>query len=188
METPLNMFLIIIQQGIKMALRPAKIYRHFTRRPYTRTAHKQKKAFITGAPGSRITLFEMGNKQGTFEKTLKLKIQKDCIIRSNALEAARIASNSFIKKKVDTGNYYLKIHPYPHHILRYHPLAGVAQADRYYSGMSHAFGKPIGRAARCKKGQEIITVKINQNNVQLAKEALKRASMKFPIASKISIE
>ncbi len=171
-----------------MALRPAKIYRNFTRRPFTRTAQKQKKAFITGAPGSRITLFEMGNKKDTFEKTLKLKISKDCIIRSNALEAARIASNSYIKNKIDVMSYYLKVHPYPHHILRYHPLAGVAQADRYYSGMSHAFGRPTGRAARCRKGQEIITVRINEANVKIAKEALKRASMKFSVSSKISIE
>ncbi len=170
-----------------MGLRPARIYRKPPKKPYTRRAQKKEKAYITGAPAPRISIFEMGNKKGDFQKTLILKVNKECAIRGNALEAARIASNSYLKKYVDVKNYYLKINVYPHHVLRYHPLAGVAQADRYYQGMSHPFGRPSGRAAIVEKNQEIITIKINEDNVSIAKTALERASMKLPVSSKIII-
>jgi large subunit ribosomal protein L10e len=44
--------------------------------------------------------------------------------------------------------------------------------------MKFSFGKPIGLAARIKKGQIIMEVKAN--NEEVARKALKRAAYKFP--------
>lgn len=168
-----------------MALRPARIYRKW-KRPYTRISSKvHAKNYIKGIPGSKLRLFDIGNLKGNFDVSLSLIPKKTSQIRHNALEAARIASNSFLKKNVDETDYHLKIRVYPHHILREHAQAAVAQADRFYQGMSHPFGKPIGVAARVKEGQPIITISVMNQDVKIAKEALRRAGDKMPIACKI---
>jgi large subunit ribosomal protein L10e len=63
-----------------------------------------------------------------------------------------------------------------------------AHADRLQDGMRRAFGKPIGTAARVLPNQTIITVKVNTDGVEVAKEALKRGSAKLPIPCRIVIE
>lgn len=162
-----------------MGLRPAKCYRDVKQHAYTRTAKKvMKKAFITGVPGSRIHSFDMGNPSGSYEIEVSLVIQEPKQLRHNQLEAARVASNQYLSRNIKEG-YYLKIRTYPHHVLREHALAAGAGADRFSSGMAKAFGKPVGVAARVKKGQKIISVFTSRANLALAKEALRRAKMKL---------
>jgi large subunit ribosomal protein L10e len=84
--------------------------------------------------------------------------------------------------------FYLKVEVYPHHVIRYHPTAGVAQADRYYQGMSKPFGRPDARAAILKENQEVLNVYINDENLSKAKEALRRAARKLPVPTKIVVE
>jgi large subunit ribosomal protein L10e len=46
--------------------------------------------------------------------------------------------------------------------------------------MRGAFGKPLGKAARVDIGTILFSIRCNANNVQTAKEALRRSSFKFP--------
>ena len=54
--------------------------------------------------------------------------------------------------------------------------------------MRKAFGKPVGSAARVRVGQPIIEVGVNENAVEIAKEALKMGQDKLPIPCRIIIE
>ena len=53
--------------------------------------------------------------------------------------------------------------------------------------MAHPFGKPIGVAARVNKGQTIFQVKIDKQNLAVAKQALERASKKLPCSCMIQV-
>ena len=130
----------------------------------------------------------MGNKEREFEKKVTLNVEEGCGIRDNALEAMRVAANSYLKKEVLPENYNLRIPIYPHNILRYHPQAGVAQADRYYSGMKKPFGRPTGRSALVDDNQEVLIIKVDEGNVQDAKKAAERAGMKIPVSFKVRVE
>jgi len=109
-------------------------------------------------------------------------------VRHNALEAARVAANRLLEVKAGKDNYHLKIRVYPHQVLRENPMAAGAGADRISDGMRRAFGKPIGSAARVSRGQKLMTVRITQEFVSFAKEALRRASMKFPMPTRMVVD
>ena len=81
----------------------------------------------------------------------------------------------------------MRIRPYPHHILRENPLASGAGADRFSTGMKKSFGKPIGQAVRLKKGSILFEVKVDKNNLKLARTALKRAASKLPCSTTIQV-
>lgn len=171
-----------------MGLRPARCYRKVTQHPYTRTAKKvMRKAFITGVPGSRIHTFDMGDQRGKYEVEASLVIQEPMQLRHNQLEAARVASNQYMTVKVKEP-FFMKIRPYPHHVLREHALAAGAGADRFSTGMARAFGKPTGTAARVKKGQKVISIFTNKANIDIAKESLRRARMKLSGKYRVIIE
>jgi len=130
-------------------LRNGTCYRHL-KIPYTRTSKRKSKAFIVGIPGSKIVRFVLGEKSKKFDSQVVLISEKDINLRHNCLESARIASVRFIELKAGKNNFRLVIHPFPHHIMRENPIAAGAGADRFQKGMTHAFGKPYGRAARVK--------------------------------------
>ena len=46
--------------------------------------------------------------------------------------------------------------------------------------MRDSFGKPIGKTARVKKGQIIMSVSVLEEKIDIAKEALRRANAKLP--------
>lgn len=133
-----------------------------------------------GVPASRINTFEMGVTNGDFPVTITMKIKEPCQIRHTALEAARIACNRVLAKMAGGTNYHMKIRVYPHHVLRENKLATGAGADRISSGMRAAFGKAVGTAARVQSGQAIITVRVPLQYVNVAKDALWKASLKLP--------
>ena len=172
-----------------MGDRPASIYREQPNQPYTRKAQNKNDNYVAGAPAPRVTQYEMGARGKDFEKEVILVAEKDCNIRSEALEAGRVAANSFLSKVFDPEEEYkLKIRPYPHHVLRYHPLAGIAQADRYYEGMRKPFGRPIGRAALVDEQQKVYRIDVDQGDVQVARKALERATHKMPVKCRVKID
>jgi len=172
-----------------MGMRPARIYRDIPGQPYTRMSEKSDNDnYIKGAPAPKITIFETGDRSRDFDTTVTLRLDEECTIRSNALESSRVAANSYVKRNAGENNYFLKIRPYPHHVLRYHPLAGVAQADRYYEGMRKPFGRPIGRAAIMDEGQVLLEIRVDADDVQLAKKAAERAGMKIPVGFRVRVE
>ena len=171
-----------------MGLRPGKVYRNWER-PYTRQATKRpRKSYVRGVPGSKLRIHVMGNRKETFEATIHLVTKKQVQIRHNALEAGRIAANAYLKKHLEEDNYFLKMRVYPHHIMREHAQAAIAQADRFYQGMSHPFGKPNGVAARVRLGQPIMSVNVNKKDESTVREALRRAGDKMPCSCCVEVE
>lgn len=63
----------------------------------------------------------------------------------------------------------------------------MAQADRFQEGMKKAYGKPVGVAARVKRGKSILVAEVEKEHVETAKEALKRAGDKFPVPCRIVV-
>ncbi len=97
-----------------------------------------------------------------------------------ALEAARISANRHLRKHIGRENYFLRILVYPHHVVREHRLMSFAGADRLQDGMRKAFGKPFGTAARVRRDQKLMSVRVNKKHVPIAQRAFKVAKMKFP--------
>lgn len=157
-------------------------------RPYTRKSKFKKKDFIGGTPPLRIVAFDMGNLRKEFETTCNLFSKDNIQIRQNSIESARLTTNRFLEKNLGKTNFNFKIRIYPHHVLRENPLAAGAGADRMSTGMKKSFGKPIGIAARVKKGQKLFTVSVDKANIKLAKKALERAAHKLPCACSVKAD
>ncbi len=170
-----------------MALRPGRTIKQ-KKRPYTRVSkRKPRKSYVVGVPHPRIHVFEMGNKEGDFDRALYMVSKDDVQIRHNALEAARIVTQKYLEKKLGKENFFFKILVYPHHVLREKSIATGAGADRFSRGMKLAFGRPVGKAAIVKSGQNIFLVKVNKKNIKTAREALKRASSKMRCRTRVEV-
>ena len=117
----------------------------------------------------------------------ELLAEDACEIRHTALEAARQICNATIRDEAGPMGYALRIHTYPHQVLRENKQATGAGADRVSQGMRCAFGKNVGTAARVKRGQRVISLKFNPSDFLVAKEALRKASMKFPTTCRITL-
>lgn len=168
-----------------MPLRPAKCYKKLER-PYVRQSQRRpEKGYVKGVPESKIHRFEAGNKNKEFSGRLYLIAKMHGQIRSNALEAARVAANKVLAEALGEEGFYMKVLIYPHHVLRENMLATGAGADRFQTGMRQSFGKPIGVAARTKAGQELLLVMVDKSKMDVAKKALKVASSKIPVTCKI---
>ena len=77
---------------------------------------------------------------------------------------------------------------FPHQIIREKRRVTVAQADRFQDGMKLSWGKPAYAAARIAKLQPVIIVEVDKEGIEDAKEALKRASAKFPTKCRIVVK
>ncbi|MBS3113608.1 50S ribosomal protein L16 [Candidatus Woesearchaeota archaeon] len=166
-------------------LRTFTSYRNL-KRPYTRTSKFKAKSYIRMTPNVKVVRFDIGaNKE--FGCTLNLLSKSDLQIRDNALESARQTSNKLLETYLGLNGFHLKVKVYPYHVLREHALASGAGADRFSSGMAHSFGKPMGVAARIKKGQTIFQVSVDKQNIGVAKQALERASKKLPCSCTIQL-
>ncbi len=166
-----------------MPARPGKCYRQINRPPYTR------KEYIKRIPVSKVVLWRMGKRRNrNFELTISLLAKEAVQIRHTALEAMRISANRYLMKQLGAENYFLWIRTYPHQILREKKMMAFAGADRIQEGMRRSFGKPFALAARVKPGQPVLTLEVDFKNLQVAKDALRRASMKLPTPCKISLD
>jgi len=157
-----------------MGIRPAKCYREVKGKAYTRTAKRvMKKAFIRGIPGSKIQIFDMGNKSKRSWKMSVHLVSKDLIqVRHNQLEAVRMVVFKTLNNAIGRQNFFFRIRAYPHHVMRENPMATGAGADRFQQGMRSSFGKPIGRAARLKPGSDLLSVYVDdEKHLELIKRA-----------------
>ncbi len=171
-----------------MGLRPARCYRRLER-PYTRLAVRvPDKNYIGGVPPVRIRKFVTGNPSVDADAVFYL-VAKDALqIRDNALEAARMAINRYLEKKLTDKGYLLRLRVFPHHVLRENKQLTGAGADRMQRGMSQAFGKPIGRAAQVRPGTIIFEVRTKRANEPVVREAFRRAVMKLPGHYRVVVE
>jgi large subunit ribosomal protein L10e len=129
----------------------------------------------------------MGDNKGTFDYELKLNALQRTQIRHMALEASRVATNRILIDKLEN-DYYMKVLPYPHVILRENKMIFGAHADRLQQGMRRSFGRTVGTAARIEPGQTLMIVKVKANALETAKESLKRGAAKLPIPCRIVVE
>ena len=161
-----------------MARKPAKMYRQIKGQSFTR------REYSGGVPNNRILRYHMGNRKraeaGDFEICLELQVDNSWQIRDTALEAARQVANSTIREGAGADGYALRIHTYPHQILRENKQATGAGADRVSQGMRLSYGKNVGTAARVKRGQTVVSVRTNEANYADARESLRKAGCKFP--------
>ena len=159
----------------------ARNFRNPDRMAYTR------RKFMGGIPGNKIVKFTMGNTGKKFPMRVELINLMHGQIRNNSLESARIAANRQLELQLGHDLYAMKVVPFPHIVLREHKRVNVAQADRFQEGMKRPYGKPTGTAARVKRGEPLIVIEVEQEGVEVAREALKRAMDKFPVPSKIFV-
>lgn len=164
-----------------MVRKPAKMYHEIKGQAYTR------REYMGGVPASRIVHFDDGDIIGKYPVSLSLIASEQHQVRDNALEAARIAANKYIQKKIGN-NYHLKICVYPHNVLRENKLAVGAGADRVSQGMRASFGTLVGTAARVKHDQVVMRLFVKEENIDVGKEALRRAKMKLPVPHYILVE
>lgn len=157
-------------------------------RPYTRKSKYRALNYVRATPNHKIVRFDMGNPKKEYTHTVNLNVKEPIQIRHNAIESARQSSNRIMEKKAGKTEYHLKIRKYPHHYLRENPLASGAGADRMSTGMKKSFGKVISCAAQFKAGETFISIKVNKQHIDLAKEALIRAKNKLPVSCSILIE
>ncbi len=168
-----------------MALRPGRTVRR-PERPYTRVSKKvPRKSYVVGVPPLKTHLFEMGTLK-EYDVTLYLVSKQNAQIRDNAIEAGRIVAHKFLESNLGS-NYFMKILTYPHHVLREKPIATGAGADRYSQGMRLSFGKPAGRAVQATVGQRLVELRINKENLEIGKKALKKFGSKLSATTRIDV-
>ncbi|MFQ3321635.1 MAG: large subunit ribosomal protein L10e [Candidatus Thalassarchaeaceae archaeon] len=168
-----------------MARKPAVMYRRIKGQSFTR------RKYTGGVPNNRILRYHMGNRKkaeaNEFLVTIELKADNPCQVRDSALEAARQVANSTIRDSSGTEGYALRMHTYPHQILRENKQATGAGADRVSQGMRLSFGKNVGTAARVQRNQTIMSIKTDPENYLAAKNALRKANCKFPTPCTTSV-
>jgi len=159
----------------------ARNYREVKGMPYT------KNKYIHGSPPAKITKFSMGDPSGNYSYQVSLISEKRVQIRHNALEAARVAVNRHLEQNLGN-SFFMRVLPLPHVILRENKMLFMPHADRFQEGMSRAFGKPVGRAARVEPKQPIVVAYVLDNGVEAAKEAMRRGEAKLPTPCRIVIQ
>jgi len=162
-----------------MGIRRAKCYRWDTP-AFTRVSNNPADSYVTGVPGIKISRFDLGDPKGDFDLQLQLVVDENIQIRHNALEAGRQTAVRWLEKTLGKKGFFMKVRVYPHHILRENKTAAGAGADRVSSGMRQSFGTPVGKAARVKKGQVIVSINLPSAKIDAGKEALRKANAKMP--------
>jgi large subunit ribosomal protein L10e len=165
-----------------MGKRPAHCYTKISGPANTRT-----KKYVRGIPGSKIVMYDMGNKSKEFPVEVHLVAEEACQVRHMAIEAARQAVNRALLKRIGRDNFHFRVRLHPHHVLRENKMMAFAGADRMQDGMRRSFGKPADRAARIGAGTEMLTVKIEPRNIKTAMFCLEKASSKLPTPAKIQV-
>jgi large subunit ribosomal protein L10e len=163
-----------------MTRKPARMWREIEGQIYTRTE------YMGGIPVCRVTQFDTGNLKTHFPLSLSLSGEEAAQVRDTALEAARVSAVRVLEKAAPN-QYHVKVRRYPHQILREHKMAMGAGADRISSGMRGAFGKPVWHAVRAQIGAELLTVSTTEEHLAAAKEALRKASHKIGIPTRVIV-
>ena len=162
-----------------MKLRPGRCVRKVNSQAWGRySVKKPKKNYIKALPRTSLLIFNMGVVKPDYDLSLTLNSKQNVQIRSNSLEAARQSANKYLEKEIP-GAYFMRVVPFPHNVVREKKFASGAGADRVSQGMTLSFGKPASVAARIHDGQTIFELKTSAENKKVAREALRRASMKL---------
>ncbi len=160
-------------------LRPARTFRHIDSQAWARYSQKKpRKNYIRALPHTSLLIFKMGVSSDSYDATVTLNTETNVQVRSNAIEAARMQVHKYLEGAIPAG-YEFRVLVYPHMVIREHKMATGAGADRISQGMSHAFGKPTGVAARLRSGQPVFMIRTTKKNVGHAKEAFRKASEKL---------
>lgn len=164
-----------------MARKPASMYRDITQHAYTR------KEYTGGIPQSTLLTFETGTPQRDFPVIMNLVTDERCQVRSQALEAARIAGNRHLEKHIGKNNFFFKVRVVPHHIIRENKQATGAGADRVSQGMRRAFGTNVGQAARVLRDQTLFELRTTKEFAKRGREALRKVGMKMPTPCRVEV-
>ena len=157
-------------------------------RPYTRFSTVRKKAFVKSRPGKKVIKYDMGDLIGGTEKydiRVELISKEPGLVRSNAVEAARITALRRLEPVLGRKGFYFKIKTVPHHAIRENPLAAGAGADRLSTGMKHSFGKIIAMAARIEAQKVLMEIYVPKEHEAVARNALAGANKKLPLRTTI---
>ena len=101
-------------------------------------------------------------------------------IRHMALESTRLAANKTLEKTTGESGYNSRLRVYPHIRLRENKTIAAAGADRLSEGMRRAFGKANSLAVRARQGQVIMEMNVDEEHLEAAKSALRKACVKLP--------
>jgi len=160
-----------------MGRRPWKCYRQQKGKPWI------KSRYCRGVPDSKIRIFDIGKRNAPVEQfplvIHMVSMEKICI-SSEALEAARITANRYLAKMCGQTGFHLRIRVQPFHVTRINKMLSCAGADRLQTGMRHAWGKPMGTAARVKIGTVLMSVRVADKDKAHALEAYRRTGFRFP--------
>jgi large subunit ribosomal protein L10e len=171
-----------------MGLRPGKCYRTHHKPAFTRVAIKvHKKNYIGSTPGLRTRQFNTGNPLRKYSHIVDFIAEEKVQIRDNSLEAIRVGINRDLTKTTGKENFFMRLRIYPYQILRENKQAQGAGADRVTKGMSHPYGKPIGRAARVRVGQKILSILVNEEHLGMVKNALNKSKAKLSCRTSIKV-
>jgi large subunit ribosomal protein L10e len=160
-----------------MGRRPARCYRICNGKPFPKSRYNR------GVPDPKIRAYDIGHKRAPvddFPICINLVSKEMEQVSSEALEAARIAANKILITRCKKEGFHMRVRVHPWHVLRINKMLSCAGADRLQQGMRGAYGKPYGKVARVDIDQILISVRTKEDNIENAKEALRRASMKFP--------
>ncbi len=170
-----------------MKLRPARSVRSIHSQAWARySVKKPRKNYIKALPHTSLLIFKMGVNKPGYDLVLTLTSNQYVQLRSNSLEAARQVANKYLEREL-INDYFLRLLPYPHSVIREKKRATGAGADRISQGMSLSFGGPSSVAARVKEGQTVLELKTVSSNKNIAREALSRASKKLSGTYNITI-
>ena len=145
-----------------------------------------RKKYIRSMPQSMIKRFTLGDTKAEFSHVALLKAAYSSALGSGSLEAARVTANKVLE--ISGKPFLLKISPFPHEVVREHKFMGFAGADRLSRGMTKSFGRPASRTAKVTSDQVIISIHVNDDMVETAKTALKRAAKKLPVLCNIAVQ
>jgi large subunit ribosomal protein L10e len=167
-----------------MGRRPARCYRICAAKPWPKSRYNR------GVPDPKIRSYDIGHKRAVYDELpicVNMVSKEKEQISSEALEAARVAANKILLTKCKKEGYHLRIRVHPYHVLRINKMLSCAGADRLQTGMRGAFGKPNGKVCRVQIDQVLMSVRTKEDCVEFAKDALRRACMKFPGRQKIFV-
>jgi|SRR3989344_4411490 len=168
------------------ALRKFTGYRKLDK-AYTRKSKYKKRNYIRSMPNHNIIRFEMGDKTKQFSHRVCLVSKGSLQIRHNAIESTRQIVNRALQKNLGE-DYYFQINLFPHHGIRENKLIGGSKAERMATGMQQPFGKVITVAAQVRRGKTILTTKVNKENVDKAKLAMRKCLPRLPGSYSFLIE
>ncbi|MCC7569810.1 50S ribosomal protein L16 [Candidatus Micrarchaeota archaeon] len=171
-----------------MGFRPARTCRDTDKPAWTRySRRKPRKSYVKSLPHNALRHYNMGSRKKDYDMVVKLVAKEDVQLRANSLESARMSANRYLEANT-LKNYAFKIHKYPFQVIRETKRQTGAGADRISSGMQKAFGKPMYRAARLRKGHVLFSVTTYKKYLKHVKEAYRKATSKLSKDYRVEIE